>query len=130
MKTGSERVVTFIDTPGHAAFSDMRKRGANVTDIVVLVVAADDGVMDQTKECIFAAKAAGCPIVVAINKIDKEGANIQNILTDLMSYDILVEEFGGEVQAAKLSAKRGIGIEGLLEKILLQVPIPHSLLLL
>ena len=99
----------------------MRKRGANVTDIVVLVIAADDGVMEQTKECIFAAKAAGCPIVVAINKIDKEGANPQQIITDLMSYDVLVEEFGGDVQMSKIAAKKGLGIEDLLEKILLQV---------
>mmetsp|Transcript_15492 Transcript_15492/g.14023 ORF Transcript_15492/g.14023 Transcript_15492/m.14023 type:complete len:940 (+) Transcript_15492:57-2876(+) len=123
VQTSSDKYVTFIDTPGHAAFSDMRKRGANVTDIVVLVVAADDGVMDQTKECIFAAKAANCPIVVAVNKIDKEGADPQGIITELMKYDVLVEEFGGDVQLSKLSAKQGIGIDDLLEKILLQAEI-------
>eukprot|EP01035_Chromulina_nebulosa_P018582 gene18582-24308_t len=123
VQTSSDKYVTFIDTPGHAAFSEMRKRGANVTDIVVLVVAADDGVMDQTKECIFAAKAANCPIVVAVNKIDKEGADPQGIITELMKYDVLVEEFGGDVQLSKLSAKKGVGIDDLLEKILLQAEI-------
>lgn len=123
VKTGNDQEVTFIDTPGHAAFSEMRKRGANVTDIVVLVVAADDGVMEQTKECIAAARSAGCPIVLAINKIDKEGADIQGLITSLMSYDILVEEFGGDVQCAKVSAKKGIGIDELLDKVMLQAEV-------
>jgi GTPase SAR1 family protein len=144
VNTNRGRNITFIDTPGHSAFSEMRKRGANVTDIVVLVVAADDGIMDQTKECIAAAKAAGCPIIVAINKvifllfcslvfhkliiifkyfcqIDKEGADISNLKQSLMSYGILIEEFGGETQCVELSAKKKIGIDDLLEKILLQV---------
>lgn len=120
VKTSHDNYVTFIDTPGHAAFSEMRTRGANVTDIVILVVAADDGIMEQTKECIAAAKAANCPIVVAINKIDKEGADVGKVLTGLMSYDILTEEFGGDVQCAKVSAKAGLGIDDLLEKILVQ----------
>ena len=123
VKTGDDSYVTFIDTPGHAAFSEMRKRGANVTDIVILVVAADDGIMEQTKECIAAAKAANCPIVVAVNKIDKEGADVEKVLTGLMSYDILTEEFGGEVQCAKVSAKAGVGIDDLLEKVLVQAEI-------
>ena len=142
VKTSREDTITFIDTPGHAAFSDMRIRGANITDIVVLVVAADDGVMEQTKECIAAAKAAGCPIVVAINKvyerlfvkdkaclssltiqlqIDKEGADPNAIKTQLMSYDVLVEEFGGDAQCVLVSATKGIGLDELLEKIQIQV---------
>jgi translation initiation factor IF-2 len=120
VKTTNDQDVTFIDTPGHAAFRDMRKRGANMTDIVILVVAADDGIMEQTKESIAAAKAANCPIVVAINKIDKEGADPQAVMTALMSYDLLVEDFGGEIQCAKVSAKKGDGIADLLEKVLLQ----------
>ena len=112
--------ICFIDTPGHAAFSDMRKRGANVTDIVVLVVAADDGVMEQTKECIVAAKQANCPLVVAINKIDKEGADPRKVATELTEYDILLEEFGGNVQMAEVSAKQSIGLDDLLSKVLLQ----------
>ena len=123
VKARDDEYVTFIDTPGHAAFSEMRKRGANVTDIVILVVAADDGIMEQTKECIAAAKAAHCPIIIAVNKIDKEGANPQQIMTDLMSYDLLVEEFGGEVQCALVSAKQGSGIGELLDKVLLQTEI-------
>ncbi|KAJ1408991.1 P-loop containing nucleoside triphosphate hydrolase protein [Ochromonadaceae sp. CCMP2298] len=118
--TPNDNTVTFFDTPGHSAFSEMRQRGANVTDVVVLVVAADDGVMDQTKECIAAAKAAGCPIVVAINKMDKEGADPSRVKTELMSYDVLLEEFGGECQCVEISAKTGSGIDELLEKILLQ----------
>lgn len=121
VRTSQNRDVTFIDTPGHAAFSDMRKRGANITDIIILVVAADDGIMEQTKECIVAAKTAGCPVVVAINKIDKEGSDPQRIITELMSFDILVEDFGGEVQCAQVSAKKGMGVEELLDKVMLQV---------
>jgi translation initiation factor IF-2 len=118
--SSSGKDITFIDTPGHAAFSDMRSRGANVTDIVVLVVAADDGIMEQTKECIAAAKRAMCPIVVAINKMDKEGADANRVLTDLTSYDILGEDLGGDVQVVQTSAKKGDGIPELLEKIQLQ----------
>lgn len=116
--TGKE--VTFFDTPGHAAFSEMRKRGATVTDIIVLVVAADDGIMEQTKECIVAAKTANCPIVVAINKVDKEGADAQRVITDLTAFDVVVEDFGGEAQCAQVSAKTGQGLDELLEKILVQ----------
>eukprot|EP01035_Chromulina_nebulosa_P022660 gene22660-29344_t len=118
-----DKRVTFLDTPGHAAFREMRKRGANMTDIVILVVAADDGVMEQTKECIAAAQASNCPIVVAINKIDKEGAEPERVKTDLMSYNVLVEEFGGESQCVEVSAKKGLGIEDLLDKVLLQAEI-------
>jgi translation initiation factor IF-2 len=116
--TGGE--VCFIDTPGHAAFSEMRTRGATVTDIVVLVVAADDGIMEQTKECIVAAKRANCPIVVAVNKIDKEGADVKRITTELMEYDVLLEEYGGTTQMAEVSAKANTGIDTLLEKVLIQ----------
>ncbi len=120
VNTDNDQEVCFIDTPGHAAFSDMRKRGANVTDIVVLVVAADDGVMEQTKECIVAAKQANCPIVVAVNKIDKEGADPRKVATELTEYDVLLEEFGGNVQMAEVSAKNSIGLDDLLSKVLLQ----------
>ncbi len=120
VKTVGEKGVTFVDTPGHAAFSEMRQRGASMTDIVVLVVAADDGIMVQTKECIVAAKQAKCPIVVAINKIDKEGADPNRIITDLTSYDLVAESLGGDIQVAEVSAKDEIGIDSLLEKILLQ----------
>ena len=101
----------------------MRKRGANITDIVILVVAADDGIMEQTIECISAAKSAGCPIVVAVNKIDKEGANPQKVLEDLMKYNVVVEDFGGDTQYAQIAAKKGVGIEDLLERVLLQADI-------
>lgn len=123
VKTKDDKFITFIDTPGHAAFGEMRKRGANVTDIVVLVVAADDGIMEQTKECIAAAKAANCPIVVAINKIDKEGADPDRIKSDLMSFGVLVEEFGGESQCVEVSAKKAIGLDNLLDKLLLQAEV-------
>ena len=110
--------ITFLDTPGHEAFTAMRSRGAAVTDIVVLVVAADDGVMPQTEEAISHAKAAGVPIIVAINKIDKEGANPEKIKTELMNYDIIPEEYGGENIVCEISAKKNIGIKDLLEAIL------------
>ena len=110
--------ITFLDTPGHEAFTAMRSRGAAVTDIVVLVVAADDGVMPQTEEAISHAKAAGVPIIVAINKIDKEGANPERIKTELMNYDIIPEEYGGENIVCEISAKKNIGIKELLEAIL------------
>ena len=112
--------ITFIDTPGHAAFSAMRARGAKVTDIVVLVVAADDGVMPQTIEAIKHAKAAKAPIIVAINKIDKFEANPQRVMQELLQHDVQVEEFGGETLAVPVSAKVGTGIDKLLESIALQ----------
>ena len=111
--------ITFLDTPGHEAFTAMRQRGAAVTDIVVLVVAADDGVMPQTIEAIDHAKAAGVPIIVAINKMDKEGANPDRVKTELMSYDIIAEEYGGTNICCEISAKKNTGIKELLESILL-----------
>ena len=109
--------ITFLDTPGHEAFTAMRSRGAAVTDIVVLVVAADDGVMPQTEEAISHAKAAGVPIIVAINKMDKEGANPEKIKSELMNYDIIPEEYGGENIVCEISAKKNMGIKELLEAI-------------
>ena len=110
--------ITFLDTPGHEAFTAMRSRGAAVTDIVVLVVAADDGVMPQTIEAIDHAKAAGVPIIVAINKIDKDGANVERIKSELMNYDIVPEEYGGDTICCEISAKKNIGIKELLEAII------------
>jgi translation initiation factor IF-2 len=115
-----DRRITFLDTPGHAAFTAMRARGAQVTDIVVLVVAADDRVMPQTIEAIDHAKAAGVPIVVAINKIDLPSANVEMVKTDLSRYGLIVEDFGGKVVAVPISAKSGHGIDHLLDMILLE----------
>ncbi|MDH6264780.1 translation initiation factor IF-2 [Rhizobium sp. SG_E_25_P2] len=115
--------ITFIDTPGHAAFTAMRARGAQVTDIAVLVVAADDSVMPQTIESINHAKAAGVPIVVAINKIDKHSANAQKVRTELLQHEVFVESMGGEVLDVEVSAKTGINLDKLLEAILLQAEI-------
>jgi translation initiation factor IF-2 len=112
--------VTFLDTPGHEAFSEMRARGANVTDIVVLVVAADDGLMPQTIEAINHTKAAGVPMIVAINKIDKPEANAQKVRERLLEHNIQVEEMGGETQDVEVSAKEKIGLDALIEKIQLQ----------
>ncbi|MCR5491538.1 MAG: translation initiation factor IF-2, partial [Bacilli bacterium] len=112
--------ITFIDTPGHAAFTAMRARGASVTDIVVLVVAADDGVMPQTIEAIDHAKAAGVPIIVAINKMDKPGANPRRVEEELMAHDVISEAYGGDVIVVEISAKKGTGIDDLLEMILLK----------
>lgn len=112
--------VTFIDTPGHAAFTSMRARGAKITDIVVLVVAADDGVMPQTEEAIQHAKAAEVPLIVAINKIDLEGADADRVTNELASKDVVPEEWGGDTQFVKVSAMTGEGIDGLLEAITLQ----------
>lgn len=116
---GNERLITFIDTPGHEAFTAMRARGANSTDIAVIVVAADDGVMPQTVEAINHAQAANAPIVVAVNKIDKEGANPAKIRQQLTEYGLVAEEYGGETMFVDISAKQGINIDGLLEAILL-----------
>ena len=116
---GTERLITFIDTPGHEAFTAMRARGANSTDIAVIVVAADDGVMPQTVEAINHAQAAKAPIVVAVNKIDKEGANPQKIRQQLTEYGLVAEEYGGETMFVDISARENINIDGLLEAILL-----------
>ena len=116
---GKTRKITFLDTPGHEAFTAMRARGAQVTDIAVLVVAADDGVMPQTIEAINHARAAGVPIVVAMNKIDKEGADPTRVLTQLTQYDVMPEAYGGDVQVAEVSAKEKLGLDDLLERILL-----------
>jgi len=117
------RSITFLDTPGHQAFTAMRARGAQVTDIVILVVAADDQVMPQTIEAISHAKNAGVPIIVAINKIDLPSANIAKVKQDLLQHNVVLEEFGGNTLAAEISAKKGIGIDHLLEQILLQAEI-------
>ena len=110
--------ITFIDTPGHAAFTAMRERGAKLTDIAILIVAADDGVMPQTVECIKQIKQTGCPMIVAINKIDRPGANIDNVKTQLATYDVLPEEWGGSAIMVPISAKMGQNIDKLLEMVL------------
>ena len=115
----NDKKITFLDTPGHAAFTSMRSRGAQVTDIAILVVAADDGVMPQTKEAISHAKAAEVPIIVAVNKMDKEGANPDRVMQELMEYELISEEFGGETIFVKMSAVNGEGIDDLLEMIVL-----------
>lgn len=117
-KTGKH--VTFLDTPGHEAFTAMRARGAQVTDIAIIIVAADDDVMPQTKEAIAHAQAAEVPIVFAINKIDKPGANPEKIKEQLSQMNILVEDWGGKYQSQEISAKKGINIDELLEKVLLE----------
>ena len=111
--------ITFIDTPGHAAFTEMRARGASVTDIVIIIVAADDGVMPQTKEAIDHAKAAGVPIVVAVNKIDKPGANPERVMTEMSQNGITPDIWGGDTLFVNISAKNGDGIDELLENLLL-----------
>lgn len=117
---GKDRKITFLDTPGHAAFTQMRARGAQVTDIIILVVAADDSIMPQTEEAISHAKAAGVPIIVAINKIDKPDANPNKVRTDLLQYELQVESMGGEIQDVEVSALKKTNLDGLQEAILLQ----------
>ena len=114
-----DKYITFIDTPGHAAFTEMRARGASVTDIVIIIVAADDGVMPQTKEAIDHAKAAGVPIIVAVNKIDKPDANPERVMTEMAEAGIMPEEWGGDVMFVNISALTGKGIDDLLERVLL-----------
>ena len=121
LKSGQK--VTFIDTPGHEAFTAMRARGASVTDIVILVVAANDSVMPQTIEAIHHAKAAGVPIVVAVNKIDVPGANPQKVYMDLLNHDVVVESMGGDVLAVEVSAKKRLNLEKLVEAVLLQAEV-------
>jgi translation initiation factor IF-2 len=116
---GNERLITFIDTPGHEAFTAMRARGAKATDIAILVVAADDGVMPQTVEAINHAQAADVPIVVAVNKIDKEGADPQRIRSQLTEYGLVAEDFGGDTMFVDISAKAGTNIQALEEAVLL-----------
>ncbi|UCF20562.1 MAG: translation initiation factor IF-2 [Gemmatimonadota bacterium] len=120
VNVGDDRSISFLDTPGHAAFTAMRARGADVTDIVILVVAADDGVMPQTREAISHAKNAGKPIIVAVNKIDLPAANPTKVKRELLEHGVVIEDFGGEVLSSEISAKTGQGIDDLLEKVLLQ----------
>jgi translation initiation factor IF-2 len=116
----NSKKITFVDTPGHEAFTAMRARGAKVTDLVIIVIAADDNVMPQTREAISHSQAAGVPIVFAFNKMDREGANADRIREELSKMNILVEEWGGKFQAQEISAKKGTGIESLLDKVLLE----------
>ena len=120
IKSAAGNVITFIDTPGHEAFTEMRSRGANITDIVVLVVAADDSVMMQTIEAINHAKAAGCPTIVAVNKCDKPEANPQKVRNDLLQHEVITEDFGGDVLCVDVSAVTGAGLSKLEEAIMLQ----------
>ncbi len=122
VSVGDEKIA-FLDTPGHEAFTAMRARGAQVTDLVIIVVAADDDVMPQTKEAISHAQAAGVPIIFAINKIDKPNANPDNIKTQLSTMNLLVEDWGGNIQSQEISAKTGQGVEELLEKVLLEAEV-------
>ncbi len=124
VKVGDDqRSVTFLDTPGHEAFTAMRARGAKVTDIAIIVIAADDSIMPQTREAISHAQAAGVPIVIAINKVDKEGANPDKIKDELSGLNVLVEDYGGKIQSQSISAKTGQGIDELLEKVVLEADI-------
>jgi translation initiation factor IF-2 len=123
MLPASGKRITFLDTPGHEAFTAMRARGAQVTDIAIIVVAADDSVMPQTKEAISHAQAAGVPMIFAINKVDKDGANPERIREQLAGMNILVEEWGGKYQSQEVAAKKGLNIDKLLEKVLLEAEI-------
>ena len=123
VQTNKGETITFLDTPGHAAFTAMRARGAAATDIVVLVVAADDGVMPQTIEAIQHAKAGNVPIVVAINKIDKPAADPTRVINELLRHGIVSEEMGGDTQFVRVSAKTGQGIDELLDAIILQAEV-------
>src|ERR1019366_5047215 len=114
------RTITFLDTPGHEAFTAMSARGAKVTDIAVIVIAADDAVMPQTKEAISHAQAANVPMIFALNKIDKDGANPEKIKEQLASMNLLVESWGGKYQSQEISAKKGLNVDLLMEKILLE----------
>jgi translation initiation factor IF-2 len=120
VKVGNHGTITFLDTPGHEAFTAMRARGAKVTDVAVIIISADDSIMPQTKEAISHAQAAEVPIIFAINKIDKDGANPEKIKQELASMDLLVEDWGGKYQSQDISAKQGLNIDSLLEKILLE----------
>ena len=119
----NDRELTFLDTPGHEAFTAMRARGAQVTDIVILVVAADDAVMPQTVEAISHTKAAGVPMVVAINKMDKPGADPEKVRRALSEHEVLVETWGGKVQDIEISAKTGAGMDSLMESLLLETDV-------
>ena len=120
VKTTDDRMITFLDTPGHEAFTAMRARGAKVTDVVIIVIAADDSIMPQTREAINHAQVAGVPIVFAFSKVDKPGADAEKIRTELASMNMLVEEWGGKYQAQEISSKSGMGVDDLLEKVLLE----------
>ncbi len=123
VKVGDDKRLTFLDTPGHEAFTAMRARGAQITDVVIIVIAADDNVMPQTKEAINHAQAAGVPMVFAINKIDKPNANPDKIREELSTMNILVEDWGGKYQSQEISAKSGQGVEELLEKVILEAEV-------
>jgi translation initiation factor IF-2 len=123
VELGDGRSISFLDTPGHAAFTAMRARGAEVTDVVILVVAADDSVMPQTIEAISHARNAGVPLVVAVNKVDLPDANPMKVKQDLLQHGVVLEDFGGDVMSADVSAKKGLGIDDLLEKVLLQAEV-------
>ncbi|GAB3888179.1 translation initiation factor IF-2 [Spirosoma agri] len=120
VKTSDDRMITFLDTPGHEAFTAMRARGAKVTDVVIIVIAADDSIMPQTREAINHAQVAGVPIVFAFSKVDKPGADAEKIRSELASMNMLVEEWGGKYQAQEISSKSGMGVDDLLEKVLLE----------
>lgn len=123
VQLAADKKITFIDTPGHAAFSEMRARGADVTDIVILVVAADDGIKEQTVEAINHAKAANVPIIIAINKMDKPGADPSRVRNELLTHELVTEELGGDIQTVEVSAKQGLNIDKLEEAVLLQAEI-------